>query len=186
VKETVALHSNYRITVIGGKKMAKRRRLLTVHRKGYHRKGYSRKGFTAVRDGHVKIPSAEVSPAYVPSATYKIKDIGAVGRGKKVIKGIKKGLLGKYGYATAKSAEERHRALRKADRAYGTVKLFKMLHAQVVMRKRIHPEARRVFEADRSWVKKNLLSKKEGLRMTARPRAKWKTMSPSARAKARK
>ncbi len=59
-----------------------------------------------------------------------------------------------------------------------------MLQAQVVLRKRTQPTARRVFVSDRNWVEKVLLSKAEALQMTAKPRKKWMAMSPRARARA--
>jgi len=161
--------------------MAKRRRLLTVKRKGYARRGYARRGFTAVRDGLVKIPPTKVRASRVPPTTFKIKDVGAVGRGKKVIKEIRRGLLKQLGYSVKKPADERRTALRKADKNFGSIRLFKMLNAQVVLRKRTQPEARRVFVADRNWVGKTLLNKAERLKMTAKPRKKWMAMSPRAR-----
>lgn len=161
------------------------RRRLRVSKKAYKRKAYKRKGFTVVRAGkRIKMPPTNVKAARVPATTFYIKDIGAKGRGKKVIKKIRKGLLRKFGYSIDKSASQRRTALRKADKAYGSVSLFRKLQAQVVMRKRIQPVARKVFVADRNWVKKNLLSKAERLAMTRKPRRKWKRMTPAARAAA--
>ncbi len=148
------------------------RRKLTVRRKAYRRKAYTRK------DG------VRVKATRVPATTFKIRDIGARGRGKKVIPKIRKGLLGKYGYSTKLSLRQRRTALRKADKRYGTKRLFRMLQAQVVLRKRTQPTARRVFVADRNWVERVLLSRKEALQMTAKPRKKWMGMSPQARARA--
>jgi len=117
-----------------------------------HRKGYWRKGFTIIRNGKkIRIPKA-----YIPPTTYRIKDRGKRGRGKKVIK-VKRGALSKYGYSTSKSAEARHRALAKAIRVYGARKVWRMLHAQVVLRKRIQRRVRKIFEADRDWVKRRYL-----------------------------
>jgi len=150
------------------------RRRLRVTRKAYKRRGYKRRGFTVVRDGVVRMPAARVSSARVGKSTFYIKDAGAVGRGKKVIGKIRKGLLKRFGYATVKPAEARHAALRKADKKYGSVKLFRMLQAQVVLRKRAQPTVRKVFEADRDWVRENLLSHAERLRMTMPARrARW-------------
>lgn len=147
--------------------MVKRKRL-RVNRKAHKRKSYLKdvqrgKGVRLKRIRKTKVKK---------SKSFLIKDIGAVGRGKKVIKRIRKGLLTGMGYSTKIPASERHRALRKADKKFGSVRLFRMLQAQVVLRKRIQPRARKVFVADRNWVRKNLLSKKEGRRMTARARAK--------------
>jgi len=145
------------------------RPMLTVHRRGYHRKGYVRKG------------KIKVSPTYVPPAKFKIKDVGAVGRGKKVVKIARKGALKKLGYSTGASEVARRRALSKAMRQFGEPTVFRMLQAQVVLRKRTQPEARRVFERDRDWVVEQM-SPTQRLKMTAPARKEWMGMSPRARA----
>jgi hypothetical protein len=147
-------------------------RTLTVRREAYRRKGYIRKG------------GIKVAPARVPSATYKIRDIGAPGRGAKRIKIGRPGALKVAGYSTKLSAEARHRALKEADRRYGTVALFRMLQAQIVFRKRVQPATARIFEADRNWAKDNLMSRQEALSMTRAPRKEWIGMSPAERAEA--
>jgi hypothetical protein len=151
---------------------------LKVHRKAYKKKAHLRRAY---RRDHTFVGATKVSASRVPSATFTIKDIGAKGRGKKLIK-VRKGLLKKFGYATHLPEAQRHVALRKADRKYGSVSLFKKLHAQVVLRKRTQPDVARVFRADRDWVKRNLLSRSEALQMTSKPRHRWMAMSPEARA----
>jgi len=146
-----------------------RRGKLVVRRKGYHRRGYTRKG------------GIEVSPAYVPPTTYEIKDIGTKGRGKKVVVIKRKGALKNLGYSTGASTTQRHRALMKAFRKYGKPTVFRMLQAQVVLRKRTQPHARKVFEADRNWVEKQM-SRRQRLEMTEKPRMKWISMTPRQRA----
>jgi len=142
------------------------RRKLTVDRKAHRRKSFVKD----VKKGRgVKLK--RIPATTVKRARFKIEDIGAVGRGRKVIKKIRKGRLSRFGYSTKKTASERRRALRKADRRYGSTALFRMLQAQVVLRKRIQPKARKVFEADRNWVKDKLLSRMERLGMTAKARA---------------
>ena len=143
------------------------RRRLRVVKKGYHRKAY-------VARRHGKL--VKVKPSYVPPTTFTIKDIGAVGRGERVISKIKKGLLRKFGYSTKKPVAERHNALRKAYKAYGGASLFKKLQVQVVLRKRTQPKAAAVFKADRDWVKESLMTKKEKLAMTLKPRKAWVRM----------
>lgn len=122
-------------------------RTLTVHRKGYHRKGY-----VAHRNGK----TYRVRPTRVPPSTYKIKDRGAPGRGKKIIK-IKKGKLAPY--HTGMSERERHEILRKKIRRYGALSIYRALNAQVVLRKRERGKAKKVFEEDRNWVKRNFLGR---------------------------
>lgn len=146
-------------------------RTLTVHKKAYTRKAYKRKAFTIERAGQrIHIPATEVEKTHVPATTFKIRDIGAIGRGKKVIKEIRVGLLKREGYAIDKPTSERQEALRRADRKYGSISLFRKLQAQVVLRKRIQPRARKVFEQDRDFVKRELLSESERREMTERAR----------------
>ena len=115
---------------------------IIVHRKGYHRKAYTRKDGT-----HVKA-------TYVPPSTYKIKDRGAPGHGKKYFD-IKKGKLAPY--STSLPERERHEILRKKIRRYGALSVFRALNAQVVLRKRENSKAKRIFKEDRDWVKRNYL-----------------------------
>lgn len=153
--------------------------MLVVHRKGFHKRAYERKGYT--RKGGVKVSPAKVKATYIPPTTYKIKDVGAVGRGKKVVVIKRKGALKQLGYSTSASATQRHRALMKAFKKYGKPTVFKMLQAQVVLRKRTQPKARTVFVADRNWVEKQM-PKSMRLAMTRPARQKWMSMSPMQRA----
>ena len=84
--------------------------------------------------------------------TYKKRDLGKPGKGPKVIP-IKKGKLSKFGYSTKKSDRARHRALKKAIEEYGTLATYRMLKTQVILRKRIQPKVREIFEEDAEWVK---------------------------------
>ena len=109
---------------------------ITVHRKAYNRKAYTRK------DG------VRVSASHVPAATFKIPDKGAPGRGKKLFE--IKGTLG--GYKTSMPTHERRRILRSQIRQHGVARVWRRLHAMVVVRKREQLGHRRIFEADRNWV----------------------------------
>jgi len=77
--------------------------------------------------------------------------VGKRGKGPKVIP-IRRGRL--HPYSINKSARVRHRILAQKVRRYGATRVFQMLHAQVVLRKRTQPKARRIFKADRNWVKR--------------------------------
>jgi len=88
--------------------------------------------------------------------TYRKKDVGKPGKGKKVIP-IKKGKLSKFGYSTSKSERARHRALAKAVKKYGPLRVFRMLNAQVILRKRTQKKQRKIFEKDRDWVKQTYM-----------------------------
>jgi hypothetical protein len=148
------------------------REKLTVHRKAYTRKAYTRAS------------GVHVKAARVPATTLEIEDRGAVGRGKKLFK-VHKGLLTKYGYHVANPENRRHDALKKADKQYGSVKLWRMLNAQVLFRKREPSDAAATFRQDRDWIKKNLINRKEAASMTKPAVRKWEHMSHAARVRAR-
>jgi len=162
------------------------RKRLTVKRKGYTRKAHKRKSYKKdVKRGRgvkmKRIPATTVKATRVPPTTFKIKDVGAVGRGKKVVKIRRRGYLKNLGYSIGASVSTRREALRKAIRNLNAPTVFRMLQAQVVLRKRTQPRARKVFVADRNWVEKKM-TKAEKLGMTAKPRKKWMTMTPRQRA----
>lgn len=116
-------------------KKSKKGRYITVHVRPH--KSHSKKG----KVEHVK------------GYSYKKKDLGKPGKGKKVIPIEHEDALTRLGYSTKKSEKARHRALKKAVKKYGASRVWHMLHAQVVFRKETQPRNRRVFEADRDWVK---------------------------------
>jgi len=121
--------------------------LIKVHRKGYRAK----RGRTEY---------------YVKPTTYWRKDVGKPGKGPELIR-VKPGRLKKYGYSTSKSWPERKKALLKADKAYGSTTLWRMLNAQVIFRKRTDGN-RKIFEHDRDWVMENLMSRSERRRMVSK------------------
>ena len=65
---------------------------------------------------------------------------------------IERGKLSKFGYSTKKSDRARHAALNRAVEKYGALSVYRMLNAQVILRKRTQPKARRIFEEDREWI----------------------------------
>jgi hypothetical protein len=112
------------------------------------RKGYRRKGGT-----------------YVKPTVYKIKDRGAKGRGKKLIP-IEKGKLEPY--STSLSERRRHAILKKKIKAYGATRVWHMLHAQVILRKRENSRAKQIFKTDRDWVSRNFRLRRKGRRRRKR------------------
>lgn len=142
-----------------------------------HREAYCRKPFT--RSSGVKV-AASCSPA----TTFKIIDIGAVGKGRRLFK-VKKGLLKRYGYKTHESAQARHKALKKADKAYGSVRLWRMLNAQAIFRKRLADGNKETFIEDRDWVRENFINRQEARSMTKPAVSAWKGMSHYKRVLAR-
>jgi len=122
------------------------------------RRGYWRGPYTYRRKGKL----IRVKRHYIGPTTYMARDVGKPGRGKKLIE-IEPGKLKKYGYSTDKNARARRRALAKAVKAYGATSVFRMLNAQVVLRKsaRTGERARdkRIFKADRDWVKRRYMQR---------------------------
>ena len=119
---------------------------------------YRRKGKLIRRKGYV----------------YERMDVGAPGKGTKVIRIKREGALIKLGYSTDKPADERRKALSKAVKRYGARRVWYMLHAQYVFRKKQAENERkrfgrvvtegivqdaRIFESDRNWIKRTFKPK---------------------------
>lgn len=115
---------------------------LTVRRKGYRRMAYTRKG------------GIRVKGTYVPPTTYEIKDIGAPGRGPRLIKIRRKGALIGLGYDVHDPTSVRRAALRRAIRRHGATTVFRMLMAQTIFRKRTDGIGA-AFASDAAWVSAN-------------------------------
>jgi predicted nucleic acid-binding OB-fold protein len=93
--------------------------------------------------------------------TYMRKDVGAPGRGKKVIPELEEDKMNKvaremgYEKATAVPYTELDKFVEKLVDKYGEREAFGMIHAQVVLRKRAEDGAKKKFEAMREeWRKK--------------------------------
>jgi len=69
---------------------------------------------------------------------------------------LQKGTLGKFGYhgVRYKKASTRHRALRKAVKRLGFMKVFKKLNAVALVNRHNNPALAKIFKADRNWVRK--------------------------------
>jgi hypothetical protein len=117
------------------------RKELTVHRKGSHRKGYVK---DVLRGKGVKLK--RIASTEVKGATYKIKDVGAVGRGPKVIGKLRKGVMTREAIKLGYIREGEHvgdipqskfdNFARDLARHVGAKRAFRMLLAQKVFRKR--------------------------------------------------
>ena len=130
------------------------KRFLVVRRRGYYRGPYTyrRKGKLIRVRGH-----------YVPPTTFRIPDRGAPGRGKKVVKIKRPGLLNsiaeeKFGKKyTDLTDEQRHEVLKTLKRKGFTEKqILGMMQAQIVFRKRQRDGVKAIFKEDREWVAKEL------------------------------
>jgi hypothetical protein len=126
------------------------------------RKAYVRKYTTGVRDrgftvhrGNKTYRAYPTSSSTVVKASC-IKDRGKVGKGPQAIGPLRKGELRKHGYIYRKSADERHAALRKAVKEFGTLGVYRKLNAVAKLASRTEPQISKVFKADRNWVKQEL------------------------------
>lgn len=127
-----------------------------IERKEYARK-YStavlQKGFTRKSKlGKITyVKPHKQSLAYVGSKC--VKDIGLPGKGKQSIGPLRKGELSKYGYSMREEETKRHSALRKAVDEYGALGVYRKLDAVAKLTFRSIPQASKVYEKDRNWVK---------------------------------
>lgn len=83
-----------------------------------------------------------------------VKDTGLPGKGKESIGPLRKGEISKYGYSMSETEEKRHSALRKAIDEYGAIGVYRKLDAISKLTARTIPEASKIYENDRDWVKK--------------------------------
>jgi len=150
---------------------------LLIRRRGYTAKR-RKETWVIHRKGKRIVCRARKKTWKVTPATFKKEDIGAPGRGKKLIK-VRKGLLTKLGYSTKKPDAERHKALAKAVKKYGAARVWRMLHAQVVFRKRLPDHAKSVFKKDRDYIKRKYKPD-----LARKARRAWVKMTPTARARA--
>lgn len=87
-----------------------------------------------------------------PMPTY---DVGAIGKGPKLIGRLKKGMLTSYGYHPVEAMTNRHKALSKAV-SKGREKplsVFRRLQAIGTLTKRTLPRASRIYKQDAKWVR---------------------------------
>ena len=112
-----------------------------------------RKGYTYVsKGGAVRVKA-------VP-----IKDVGAAGKGPKLIGKLKAGMLTKYHYHPVEKETFRHNALTKAIRVgkEDPHAVVKRLIAVSTYTKRTLPNASRIYKRDAVWVRRKWASKFKG------------------------
>jgi hypothetical protein len=133
-----------------------------ILRKGYeraYRPTIVREGYNVHRAGKTVRVRPSSSKIHVESKC--IKDRGLPGKGPKLITGLKEGELLKHGYTYRLPTEYRHVALRRAVDEYGPLSVFRKLNAVAKLSVRQSPDASRVFEKDRDWVRSHYVLKKE-------------------------
>lgn len=109
-------------------------------------RAHSRRGFTTRRGVYR-------SKSWVDRHTRYVKDRGAKGRGKKIIKIKKEGTLGGAGFFS-KSRATQERILRGAVNKFGERSVQGKLQAIAVFNKRVNPRLSREATRLRSWVAK--------------------------------
>ena len=87
-----------------------------------------------------------------PVPTY---DVGAIGKGPKLIGRLKKGMLTSYGYHPVEAKTNRYKALSKAisKGKEAPLSVFRRLQAIGTLTKRTLPRASRIYKADAKWVR---------------------------------
>ena len=128
-------------------------------------RGYSMKRRTlkACPRGYIKrasyVRSRSGKKTLVPEQC--IRNVGAPGKGlagKDASPGIgtlRKGELAKHGYEDVvhKSVSDRHAALAKAVKEFGSLGVWRKLNAVQIYTRRLSPNASKVFKADMDWVR---------------------------------
>ena len=125
-----------------------------VIREGYYRKPYTKKNGSRVKGIWIKptcIKDQGLPGRGYPLRAPKSKKLQKPGKG---IGPLKKGVLGKHGYATKLSASERRTALDSAVGEYGAHRVLRRLNAIKTLSKRTNPKVSKKYFQDMKWVRK--------------------------------
>ena len=113
------------------------RKVIRVHRKD----GTS---YTYVR----KPGKTRVKPVHIP-------DVGAAGKGSKLIGKLKGGMLTKYGYHPVEAMTNRRKSLTKGvSKGEKPLAVMRRLIAISTLTKRTAPRASRIYKQDAMWIRK--------------------------------
>ena len=111
------------------------RKRITVHR--------GSKTYSYVRKAGV----SRVKPVPIP-------DVGAAGKGTKVIGPLKKGMLTQYGYHPVEAMTNRHKSLAKGiSQGEKPLAVFRRLMAISTLTKRTAKRASRIYKQDAKWIR---------------------------------
>lgn len=89
------------------------------------------------------------------------KDVGAIGKGPKVIGKLKAGMLTMYGYHPVEAMTNRHKALSKGiSKGEKPLAVLRRLVAISTLTKRTLPRASRIYKQDARWISKKYLKTK--------------------------
>lgn len=101
-----------------------------------------------------KAGTTRVRPAPIP-------DVGAAGKGPKLIGKLKGGMLTKYGYHPVEAMTNRHKALSKGiTKGEKPLSVFRRLMAIGTLSKRTLPRASRIYRQDAKWISRKYLKVK--------------------------
>lgn len=130
-----------------------------IKRRGYTRKykpSVTESGFTVRRKGKVYTVRPKANSIEVPSMC--IINRGLPGKGPREGEGIgklRKGELVKYGYQYRLSDRLRRNALTRAIKRFGPLSVYRKLDAVSKLSLRTAPDASKIFEIDRNWIRNN-------------------------------
>ena len=161
-----------------------------IGKKAVHRKGYYREDGTYIKPTTYTRPSQTVT-----RKRHKREDLGAPGRGPKVIKVTKGGMISPAGeYHISSSATKRRKVLKslitKAQREGMTrneaeLSVFRRLLAMRTLFRRTHPKYSSTVNSDMEYFKENLTGRDKKMAYPKSAVKKWRDMSHKARVKAR-
>lgn len=117
-----------------------------ILKKAYTRKAYVRKNGTKVAKKHV--------PSKCVKTNKSQKQIEYIQKREPII--LKKGELGPFGYMDLKniSANQRHRALKKAIKVLGPLPVMRKINILMVFSRK-HPDLSNLYKSDKEWIYKN-------------------------------
>jgi hypothetical protein len=161
-----------------------------VPKKTIHRKGYRKADGTYVK------PTTYTRPAKtITRKEHKREDLGAPGRGPKVIKVKKGGMISPAGeYHISSPPVQRRKVLKslitKAQKEGKTrdaaeLSVYRRLLAMRTLFKRTHPSYSKIVNSDMEYFKKNLTGANKKMAAPTAAIKKWKGMSHKERVKAR-
>jgi len=130
----------------------------SILRSGYtqHR---ARKVITVRRGGKVIRYTRKAGTSYVKPTP--IPDVGAAGKGPKLIGPLKGGMLTKYGYHPVEAKTNRYKSLMKGIRmGEHPLSVLRRLVAISTLSKRAAPRASRIYKQDARWIAQKFLKMK--------------------------
>lgn len=163
-----------------------------VKEKEIHREGYTRK------DGTYVEPTTYTRKAQVIGRrAHKREDLGKPGRGPKLIKVTKGGMVSPAGeYHVSLPAVQRHRILkslitkemrtRDKTRDQAELAVYRRLVAMRTLFKNTQPDYARIINEDMEYFKKNFTGANRKMAYPKAAVTKWKSMSHAQRVRARK